>query len=366
MKVAVLFTERLRDYDFGEGHPYRGDRYEGFFKLYREKLGGHPDFVLREPEPASEEDLLLVHTRDYVDFVKAASLGLSPPSRYLLFRYQSADNISPLTGTLPRGIEQAARIIVGISKTAGELVWRREFDFAIGIGGGLHHAKPSYGEGFCIYNDVAVCARNLLERHGARRILILDTDAHAGNGTCETFYEDPRVLFIDLHQDPRTLYPGTGFAHEIGRGEGEGFTVNIPMPPGASDKAYEYVLDEIFLPLAEQFRPEIIIRNGGCDPHFADGLTYLGMTLEGFKMIGRKVREAARICGCGTVDLITSGYNPKVLPRGWLALISGLTGVEIELEDLPRPGWLSPERGLEETRKVVEDVKGHLRPFWNV
>ena len=93
----------------------------------------------------------------------------------------------------------------------------------------MHHARRSYGAGFCIYNDVALCARNLIQKYNLERILILDTDAHAGDGTCEIFYEDPRVLFMDLHQDPHTLYPGTGFAHEIGADNGKGYTANVPM-----------------------------------------------------------------------------------------------------------------------------------------
>jgi len=140
---------------------------------------------------------------------------------------------------------------------AGELVWEGRFACAVGGGGGMHHARGNYGAGFCIYNDVAICIRNLIQKYGLERILVLDTDAHAGDGTCQIFYQDPRVLFIDLHQDPRTLYPGTGFSHEIGAGEGKGYTVNVPLPPGASYDAYEYVLDEIFAPLAGEFDPQI-------------------------------------------------------------------------------------------------------------
>ncbi|MDI6811873.1 MAG: histone deacetylase, partial [archaeon] len=241
-----------------------------------------------------------------------------------IFQYASLDNLDPSTGYLPRGIEKATRIIVGSSLVAGELVFKGEFKKAISLGGGLHHAKENFGEGFCVYNDVVICAKNLLTK-GLKRILILDTDAHAGNGTSEAFYEDDRVLFIDLHQDPRTLYPGTGFINEIGSGKGEGFTVNIPLPVGASDLAYHYCFKEIIFPLAKEFKPEIIIRYGGSDPHFADGLTNLGLTLEGFKMIGKEVRKlAAEVCEDKEIDLIASGYNPEILPLAWTLMISGL------------------------------------------
>ena len=196
------------------------------------------------------------------------------------------------------------------------------------------------------------------------RILVLDTDAHAGDGTCHIFYHEPRVLFIDLHQDPHTLYPGTGFAHEIGEGPGKGFTVNVPMPPGASDEAYEYALDKIFAPLAAEFRPQIIIRNGGSDPHFADELTDLGLTLEGFTMIGRKLREVAQqVCQGRRVDLVGSGYNQTILPLGWLALVAGSAGLDLVFKE-PFRFPLRKESGLADTMQAVDEVRRNLRGYW--
>jgi len=261
-------------------------------------------------------------------------------------------------------MEKAARLIVGATLTAAKTVWKGGIAPAVSVGGGLHHAKRSYGAGFCIYNDVAVCIRSLTEQHGIERILLIDTDAHAGDGTCQIFYQDPRVLFIDIHQDPRTLYPGTGFAHEIGEGKGLGFTVNLPLPPGASDDAYECALDEVFAPLAEEFGPQIIIRNGGSDPHFADELTDLGLTLKGLRMIGAKVGAVAeKVCSGKVVDLIGSGYNQAVLPYGWLALVSGLAKLDLELVE-PFFFSLKTDYMLRETRELVGSVKNSLKPYW--
>ncbi len=320
-------------------------------RLLREKVS---DFEVIEPKYASDEELLLVHEEGYVNFIEGTSKGIwLPSSRFL----------SPDTPLQP-GIGKAARLIAGASLTAGELVWQRKFTCAVGVGGGMHHARSNYGAGFCIYNDVAICVKNLIQKYGLERILILDTDAHAGNGTCQIFYHDPKVLFIDLHQDPQTLYPGTGFSYEIGAEAGKGYTVNVPLPPGASDAAYEYVLDEIFAPLAEEFAPQIIIRNGGSDPHFADELTDLGLTLNGLRMIGRKVREVAeKVCDGRVVDLVCSGYNPMILPSGWLALVSGLAQLDIELEE-PFLFSLKTDYKLDETKKVVKEVKENLRDYW--
>jgi acetoin utilization protein AcuC len=353
MTLAIAYSDRMKGYDFGPGHPFRSDRYTRFMDLLREKVGAS-NFEVAEPEYATDEELLLVHDRSYIDFLQADSKTVwLPHDRFL----------SPDT-PLQSGMEKAARLIVGATLTAAEMVWKGRIAHAVSVGGGLHHAKRSYGAGFCIYNDVAICIRSLTEKHGLERILVVDTDAHAGDGTCQMFYEDPRVLFIDIHQDPRTLYPGTGFAHEIGEGKGLGFTVNLPLPPGASDDAYEYALEEVFAPLAEEFAPQIIIRNGGSDPHFADELTDLGLTLKGLGTVGAKVGEVARkVCSGKVVDLIGSGYNQAVLPYGWLALVSGLAKLDLELVE-PFFFSLKTDYMLRETRELVGSVKNNLKPYW--
>jgi acetoin utilization protein AcuC len=353
MKFAIVYSEQLKAYDFGPGHPFRGDRFTNFMRLLREKLS-EDEFEIIEPRYADDEELLLVHSREYVDFIESASKGIWLPSS----RFLSADT------PLQPGMDKAARLIAGSAITATELVWEGKFNQAIAVGSGMHHARRSYGAGFCIYNDVAICVNRLLQRYAVDRVLILDTDAHAADGTAEIFYHDPKVLLIDLHQDPRTLYPGTGFAWDIGAGEGKGYTVNMPLPPGASYNAYEYALDEIFVPLAQEFKPQIIIRNGGSDPHFADELTNLGLTLDGFRMIGSKVREIAqKVCVGKVVDFLGSGYNPRILPSGWLSFILGLSGSDIKLEE-PFLYSLKSDYKLEETKTVVAEVKANLKPYW--
>lgn len=361
MKFAIVYNKEIKNYDFGQGHPLRGNRFENFMKFFKPMIARRPNFEIVESKPASENELELVHSKEYINFIETSSRGIKLSN---VLKFVSVDNLNPFTRALPEGIDKGARFIVGSALLAGELVHEGKFNSAITFGG-LHHAKPNYGEGFCIYNDVAICAKNLLKK-GIRRILILDTDAHAGNGTAEIFWEDDRVLLIDIHQDPTTIYPGTGFIEQVGSGKGEGYTVNIPLPREASDLAYEYVFDEVVIPLAEQFKPEIIIRNGGSDPHFADELTQLGLTLNGFRMIGRKIREIAdNFCEGKEVDLIGSGYNQTVLPYAWLALIAGLTKLDISLEEpVAKPDWLKPDSKLDETKKVVKDLKEKLSEYW--
>jgi acetoin utilization protein AcuC len=364
MPIAILYREELKEYDFGPGHPFRGGRYEVFLRFLRENLHEDHNYRIVPSEAASDEDLLRICQSDYIDFTKefyrAVHLGLTFDGRF--YWYHSPDNRP--AGRCGR-LEEAARLVVGQAKMAVDLVQSGRFEKAVSIGGGLHHARRRYGEGFCIYNDVAFAATYLLEDYGLERILILDTDAHAGNGTSEYFSSNPRVLFIDLHQDPRTLYPGTGFVWDVGVSAGKGFTVNIPMPVDAGYDSYQLAFEEIVQPLVEEFKPQIIIKNGGSDPHFADGLTRLGLPIGGFRMIGERVRKMAEVCQGKVIDLIASGYNEKVLPYAWLALICGLADLDVAAQEPGTvPQRLQKDLSLDETKKVIAEVRGHLREYW--
>jgi len=363
MKAAFLYHQKLKDYDFGEGHSFRGDRFEIFLNFFEKRFAPFKaKFEKFEGQPATDEALQLVHTKEYIKALKDASQGQLSSK---IWEYVSKDNLNPLEGRIPLGIEVAARIIVGTSLLAAELVAEGKFFKAIGIGGGLHHAKPSFGEGFCFYNDIAVCVENLKKSYNLQRILVLDTDAHAGNGTKEIFYEDVGVLFIDIHQDPRTIYPGTGFIQEIGSQQGEGFTVNLPLLPEAGYDAYQYLFEEVILPLAREFKPEVVIRYGGSDPHYLDILTNLGLTIDGFKMIGRFVREISqKVCNGKNIDFLTSGYNLKVLSFAWSALISGLLDLEIDLSGVEEKDPPPRDYRLEQTKDMTRQLKKLLKRYW--
>ena len=380
MAITILYREELKEYDFGPGHPFRGDRYQIFPKFLREHLPEDDNYRMLKSEWATEKDLSLICQKEYIDFVgeyyKAAHfgylrhLGLSERAN----KFLSGDNIPP---GKPGKLEEAARLIIGQAKLGCDLVQKGEFKKVVSLGGGMHHASRDYGDGFCIYNDVAFAAKYLIEKYGLERILILDTDAHAGNGksvhtgTCGYFYSNPKILFIDLHQDPRTIYPGAGFASDIGEGQGKGFTINIPLPTFASDDSYRLVFEEIVEPVVKEFKPQIIIRNGGSDPHFADDLTQLGLTTAGFRMIGEKVKKLSKICQGKEIDLIASGYNKEILPYAWLALLSGLSDwtpsshhpIEIK-EPISIPQRFQRDPAFEDTKKVIAEVKKNLKDYW--
>ncbi len=351
-KTIMTFHEKFRQYDLGEGHPFRGDRFANAMKFFESQgLLSLPEFVLVEPRPASREDLLRVHDEGYVDLI----FSLAKESK----SYDFETPVSP-------SILEAALLIVGGAIECGKAVYEEKAKRAISLGGGYHHAGRSYGGGFCIFNDIAVLVEYLRAKQGVKRFLILDYDVHFGNGTSDIYYQDPNVLYISLHQDPTTIYPGTGFAWQIGEGKGEGYNVNVPLPPGTGDNTYLFALNEIFVPLAEELKPEIIIANGGSDPHFADMLGDLSLTVKGFFDVSRLIRETADgVCGGKLVLMPGSGYNPKVLPLCWYALVAGVAGLkEISVGDSYAPPKEPPQcrRTVENT---IDELKRLLRKHWS-
>ncbi|TET65483.1 hypothetical protein E3J49_01665 [Candidatus Bathyarchaeota archaeon] len=350
-KVVITFHEKFKQYDLGEGHPFRGDRFVNVMKFFKQQsLLDLSDVVLVEPQPASKKDLLSVHETSYVD---------------LILRLAKEDKPYDIETPVSQKILEAAMLITGGAITCSESIYDRKAKRGISLGGGYHHAGRNYGGGFCLFNDVAILVEHLRDKYHVERFLILDYDVHFGNGTSDIYYKDPSVLYISVHQDPRTIYPGTGFAWQIGEGKGEGYNVNVPLPPGTGDKTYHYVLDEVFVPLAEEFNPEIIIANGGSDPHFADTLGNLRLTVEGFFDLSRTIRTTAdKVCNGKLVLMPASGYNPTVLPLCWYALTAGVVGLkEIRVRDPYTPPRESPGcyRKVENT---ISELKRLLKKKW--
>ncbi len=348
MRTAILYSQRLREYDLG--HVLTGERYERFMDLFREKLGRHPDFQVIEPGYATDDDLKLVHSEEYIT------------------RIETCQSRDPHDTPLSHGVVRAARLLAGAGKLAGDLVQSGTINKAIVIGGGVQHAGRDHEKGFGIFSDVGICAENLMQNHGLERIMVLDADAHAGDGIYAIFAGDPRVLFISIHQDPRTLYPGPDYTNPIGLAKGLGYSVNVPVPPGTSDSAYQYVLDSIFAPLAQEFSPQVLLMVGGSDTHFSDQITHMGLTLKGIYAIGKRVGQAAEeLCEGKLIAFEGSGYDPRAIlfPRGWLSSICGLTGMEMDVEEpYSIPSGHRRDSAVAEVKETVKGVKDRLSPYW--
>jgi len=336
-KIVMTFHEKFRQYDLGEGHPFRGDRFVNVMNFFESQgLFKLPEIVITEPKSASKEELLRVHDAGYVDLIFRLAKERKP--------YDIETPVSP-------AILEAALLIVGGAIECGKAVCEGTVERAISIGGGYHHAGRDYGGGFCLFNDIAILVEHLRAKYGVKRFLILDYDVHFGNGTSDIYYRDPNVLYISLHQDPRTIYPGTGFAWQIGEDAGEGFNVNVPLPPGTGDSTYLHALNEIFVPLAEEFKPEIILANGGSDPHFADMLGDLSLTVKGFFSISRLIRE--------TADKVCGGK-----PLCWYALVAGIVGLEeINVKDPCNPPE-EPPFCRKKVDNTIDELKSLLKKKW--
>ncbi len=344
MKTPLFYHKNYVNYGFGSFHPFDPVRFSGLIDMIRSNDIMNDAIEITSAPAATDEQLLLAHSRRYIKHVEDAE--------------RDGARLSPDTPTRP-GLSEAARRIVGGSLEAAKALSKHDITLNTG---GLHHAGRDFGEGFCVFNDVAIAAE-YLKRTG-KKVCILDTDAHQGNGTMDIFWTTAEVLFISIHQHPTSLYPGKGFVNEIGRCDGEGYTVNIPLPRDANIADYHYTFEEIITPVISQFKPNVLIRNGGSDPHHSDSLTDLALDMRGLEYLGRTSRQIAAENGAGYLDLMVSGYGLRVL-EGWQAILKGVLDLPIKLptdQNIGEPGQ-EPRGSL---RSELDKLKKYLEPFWEL
>ena len=345
-RPLLLYHPDFLKYDFRSDHALREER----VKLARdliEALGLLSGAEERKPEPAGDADVLAVHDATYVRVLKRLSEwpGVSEPD----FGLEPGDN-PPF-----RGMYDAALLQAGATLLACDLVVRGNATRAYNLGGGFHHAMPRRASGFCILNDIAIGIHHLLET-GIRRVLYVDIDGHHGDGVQAMFYRDARVLTISLHEDGRFLFPGTGSVAELGEGEGRGYSVNVPLPPHTSDLSWTKAFDSVVMPLAEAFRPEVLLTQTGADAHTTDPLTHLDLTTESYEHAGGRFDEIARRwCEDRWVAVGGGGYDVTTVPRVWTLLFGALVR--------RRPANALPEDWLRECRQLArrEPKDGTLR-----
>lgn len=306
-------------YDFGDGHPMRAIRGELTTRLAA-GLGimDRSAWTRRAAAPARDDELLLVHNDAYIAVVRAAERVV--PGILAHFGLGTED-----TPVVP-GLHEAAAGVAGATLAACTAVWSGEFDHAVNLSGGLHHAMPAHASGFCVYNDAAVGIADLL-RAGCARVAYVDLDAHHGDGVEAIFAADPRVLTISLHQDGRTLFPGTGAATDVGAPGAEGRAVNIALPPRTRDGGWLRALTAV-VPVVRSFAPEVIVTQCGCDAHRRDPLSELELTVEGFTVAYELLHQLAHeLCSGRWVVLGGGGYDlGSAVPRAWSQLLAVCSG----------------------------------------
>ncbi len=330
MAVGLVYHEDYLRYDFGEDHALRQIR----VRLARDLIEGYGLLKGSEeirPAAAEEAAVARVHGAEYLAVVK--DLSVHPKGVSYEHGLGTADN--PVFA----GMYEAALLQVGGTLRACAEVASGARTRAMNLGGGFHHAMPDRASGFCLFNDLAVGMRSLLEDHGIRRILYVDIDAHHADGVQAIFDEDPRVLKISLHEDGHYLFPGTGFTNEMGQGPGRGFSVNVPLPPYTRDVSYLYAFQEVVPPLARAFKPELIVSQLGADGHALDPLTHLMLTTETYEAVGMLLDGLSKeLCGGRWIATGGGGYEVTAVPRVWTVLFSTMAGRE--LEDALPVEWL--------------------------
>ena len=328
-RAAFVYTDRYVDYHLSDTHPLQQKRLLMTHRLLESYGAFHsPNSYLVAPKPATEADLLRVHSPDYLDALRRLSAGESVPDKKQ-FGFGTLDN-PPFPG-----MWEASLLYAGGSLDCARLVMHDGLDAAFNTSGGLHHARRGRAAGFCTVADCALVAYYLLD-HGAKRVAYIDIDAHHGDGTQAFFYDDPRVLTLSIHETPETLYPRvSGFAEESGEGAGLGFNANLPLAPGSGDRVYAAAFEAAFVPLLTAFDPEYVILQVGADAHFADPLTHLGLTTYGWLSLAQSVIALGR----PVIALGGGGYNLETVSRLWALLYGALSGQSFpkELHDPSGP-----------------------------
>jgi len=307
--VAIFFNEEFLGHVQDSFHPESPERLTGI----RDKLKKHGLWKdVRPSKTGRMETITLVHDPDYIDRIKTGGdFWITLDTRV----HHETFGIASL----------AAECAVDAAKYSKE---EGKPAFALTRPPG-HHAGPNYGMGFCYFNNIAIAARHL-QKTGDRRIAIVDLDVHHGNGTHEIFAFDPNVLYVSTHQSG--IFPGTGPVEYVGKGEGEGFTVNLPFQAGCGDSTFDVAYLEIIRPIVSQFKPDAILVSWGMDTHYRDPLANLSLSSEGHVRQAEELIKLAKGCGNRITFMLEGGYDVPALSEVVAAVVGKVEGVDVPLE----------------------------------
>lgn len=342
---GIVYHEDYNKYDLGIEHPLVGDKPKRTMDLLKEKnmLKDVKEFLA---EKATEKDILRAHSQEYVNKVKA----LSKTGGML-----AADTPAPI------GIFQTASIATGGTVLAGKKLFEKYTVMSNPLGG-FHHAGRNSSSGFCFFNDIAVVIEYLREKNKIERFAVVDLDVHHGNGTQDICCRDPTVLNISFHQDGKTLYPGTGAVDFIGKEEGEGYTINLPLPPGTGTASYLTAFNDIVPPLLEQFKPEIIIYQSGVDTHHTDPLADLYLTYQAYFYLANSMLKLSKEMCNKLLVLFGGGYNSDSSIVSYYNVMCGL----LELEHYAKEQDNFSHQKSNVVKNQVSKLQNILKPHWSL
>ena len=326
MRGRLVYSEELSRYDFGSDHPMAPGRVKNTVSL-AQKLGVLDRLEVVPPPPI---DLALIRRVHDDDYLAAVQRGVPDPA----FGLGSTDN-----PVFPQMHEITAQVVMA-TVAAAQSVYRGEAQRASNISGGLHHAMPAATSGFCIYNDLAVAIRWLLDA-GCPRVAYVDVDVHHGDGVQAIFYDDPRVMTVSLHETPACLFPGTGYPGEIGGPGAEGTSVNVALPPGTTDAGWLRAFHAVVPDVLRAFAPTVLVTQHGCDSHEHDPLADLDLSLDGQRASYLALADLAdEICEGRWVSTGGGGYALlHVVPRAWTHLLGIVGGHPVDPETATPQSW---------------------------
>jgi acetoin utilization protein AcuC len=306
-RVLVYKGKEIAAYGFGDPHPFGTDRHDVFHKELDD--AGLAEFMDEgHPRPALVDELALFHTADYIDKVSRLS---AVGKGYL------DDGDTPAI----KGIYDAASAVVGAVLCAVDEVMHGNYKRAFVPIAGLHHAARDRAAGFCVFNDCGIAVEYLRKNYGLQRIAYVDIDAHHGDGVFYGFEDDPDLIFADIHEDGRYLYPGTGHAYETGRGRAKGTKLNVPMAPGAGDGEFRRAWEQVEAYIDAQ-KPEFILMQCGADSLEGDPITHLCWTEEAHGYAAAALcRLADKHCEGRIIGTGGGGYNRRNLARAWTRVV---------------------------------------------
>ena len=311
LPVSLYLGEALGAYGFGDPHPFGTDRMRAFYReTVRQGLDRQVNLIT--PSQCNDEDLLRFHTRRYLEQVINQS--------------KSGQGVLDLGDTPAfKGVYEAAATVVGAGLDGISRMISGESPRVFVPIAGLHHAQRDSAAGFCVFNDAGVLIETLRQQHGIRRIAYVDIDAHHGDGVFYAFEQDPDLIFADIHEDGRYLYPGTGAIEETGKGAAKGRKLNIPLPPGADDQTF-YIAWDAVEQFINQAKPELIILQAGADSIRGDPITHMAFTPAAHAHAGKRLAILAdRHANGRIIGLGGGGYNRDNLALGWNAVLRAFT-----------------------------------------
>ena len=340
LHTGLVIDTRYQEHNTGPGHPERAERIGALLRLDEEYQ--REGLVRLEPRLATPEEIAYNHDPGHIDRVAATA-----QRDFYAF---DAD-----TSTSARSYTTACLAAGGFLKLL-EAIMTGEVNngFALVRPPG-HHAERVRAMGFCLFNNVAVGARYLQKKFGLKRILIIDWDVHHGNGTQRSFYQEKGVFFVSTHQYP--YYPGTGAVEEVGAGEGEGFTVNLPFPAGWGDAEYIEAFQRVIDPISRQFDPQFVLISAGFDCHYRDPLGGMNVTEEGFTAMARILLRIARDHARGRcAAILEGGYDLTALKNSVARVLDEMGGERLD-QDIPdREGSL----------RIFPRVKEIQKQYWEL